>query len=167
MRSTATLNTSGGYGVTLEQVYYVGELVGVVVVVASLWFVAKEIRQNTNQLRVSASNAWVELQMRLVTGIAENREVAELWIKGETDADFEALDAVNQNRLVQFEFRALCAWSNLFELREQGLLPDAQWHELNAIIKKLSERRSIRESWKTFNDIYDKPFKNFAGQYLD
>jgi hypothetical protein len=100
----------------LEQTYYVGELIGVVVVILSLLFVAKEIRQNTNQLRIGASNAWVDLQMQLSSGLAENREVAELWVRGDADSDFDALDSVDQTRLVMFEHRAISAWSNLFHL---------------------------------------------------
>ena len=152
---------------TLEQFYYIGELAGVVVVIVALLFVVKEIRQNTNQLRIGASNAWVELQMKLSTGIAENREVAELWVRGEDDAAYDALDRVDQTRLIMFEHRAIAAWSNLFQLRRQRLLPDAQWRELNGVMKVLGRRRAVRESWKKFKGGFEKSFQNFAGQYLD
>jgi hypothetical protein len=151
----------------LEQTYYVGELIGVVVVILSLLFVAKEIRQNTNQLRIGASNAWVDLQMQLSSGLAENREVAELWVRGDADSDFDALDSVDKTRLVMFEHRAISAWSNLFHLRQQGLLPDPQWNELNGVMKTLGKRRAIRESWQTFRDSFDKSFQDFADPHLN
>lgn len=151
----------------LEQAYYVGELIGVAVIIGSLLFVAKEIRLNTNQMRVGASNSWVELQLKLAGGLAENREVAALWLKGESDADFETLDEVDRLRLVWFEFRALTAWSNLFALRQQKLLPDPQWTELNWMVGRIGKRRATREAWRTFGAGFDKSFSNFLRPLIE
>ena len=151
----------------LEQLYYIGELVGVFAVIVTLVFVIKEIRQNTDQLRISASNEWLNLQFQLSTGLAENREVAELWVKGDGDAGFESLDAVDQQRLIMFEHRAISGWSNLYQMRQRKLLPDAQWDELNGLMETLGRRRAIRESWQKFKHSFNEPFQTFAAQYLE
>ena len=39
--------------ITLEQVYYIGQTLGVMVVIASLLFVGLQVRQNAQALRVS------------------------------------------------------------------------------------------------------------------
>jgi len=150
----------------LEQFYYVGELIGVAVVVISLIFVGKEIHQNTNQLKASAANNWVELQNVMITGMVENREVAELWLKASNDADFESLDEVDQFRATMFEFRALSAWNNLFYLRQQKVLPDAQWNEMIGVMKQLGQRRAFRECWKNNAEVFEMPFREFVGPYL-
>ena len=43
----------------LEQLYYLSEVVGVVIVAGSLIFVGLQMRQNSNALRVSATAASV------------------------------------------------------------------------------------------------------------
>ena len=152
---------------TLEQIYYIGELAGVLAVVATLLFVIKEIRQNTDQLRIGASNEWLNLQFQLSGGIAENREVAELWFKGDNDTGYDTLDLIDQQRLIMFEHRAISGWSNLFHMRQRNLLPDAQWHELNGVMKILGQRRAVRESWNKFKNSFEEPFQTFAAQYLE
>ncbi len=151
---------------SLEQVYYIGSLIGVVAVIGSLLFVARQIRLNTHQMRVNASAEWVELQMNLLNGFVENRDVAAIWVKSGTDADFEALDEVDRQRAVIFEFRAIAAWSHLFQLRQQGLLPDPQWKELNWIVATIGKRRATREAWQFFGESYDRSFRDFIESRL-
>lgn len=152
---------------TLEEFSMIGQLAGVVAVIVTLLFVIKEIHQNTDQLRIGASNEWLNLQFQLSNGIVESREVAELWVKGESDNGFESLDLVDQQRLIMFEHRALSGWSNLYQMRQRKLLPDAQWHELNGLMETLGQRRAVRASWQRFKPSFEEPFQTFAAQYLE
>jgi hypothetical protein len=131
---------------SLEEVRTIGELMGVLAVIVTLLFVIKKIRQNIDQLRIGASNEWLNLQFQLCSGIVENREVAELCVKGEKDDEFGSLDRVDQQRLIMFEHRAISGWSNLFQMRQRKLLPDAQWHELNGLMETMGDRYAVRQS---------------------
>lgn len=60
----------------LVQIYYIGELVGVAVIVGSLLFVGAQMRQNANALRVSATAASVSNWQGTVLEIAGSEHVA-------------------------------------------------------------------------------------------
>jgi hypothetical protein len=107
----------------------------------------------------------VELNNRLNTPFAMDREFAELWFKA--GSDFQSLDAVDQQRLIFWEWQAIAAWSNYFDLRQSGLISDAQWSQLVWQFDALGQRQSVREAWKAIKRGYVPEFQHFMGQYLD
>jgi hypothetical protein len=152
---------------SLEQLAYLAEIVGVVGVVVSLLYVAKQLRQNTEMLRVSAGGTWVALTERLVAEITTSREVAEYWVKAGPSAQYDSLDEVDQQRAMMFEWRAITNWNHWFQLRKQGLMPDAQWNELIWLIQNLGRRRAVREAWKAFKGGYDHSFQDFVSGHFE
>ena len=100
----------------LEHYASVAEIVGVLLVIASLLYVAKQLKQTTNMMRVTASNERVEREYDILNSLIENREVAEYWVKGESN--FGDLDQVDRQRLIFFERRALVLWHHVFSLRQ-------------------------------------------------
>ena len=60
------------------------ELVGVVLIVASMIYVARQIRQTNTMMRVGAASERLERDYEIVLPIIESGELAEIWLKGET-----------------------------------------------------------------------------------
>lgn len=142
----------------------VADIVGLVLVVASLAYVAKQLGQNTSMMRVSAAAERLERDYDLVLPILESREFAEVWMKG--DRDFDALDDTNQQRLLFFERRALTLWHHMYQLRMQNLLPDANWYEQKWVIQNIGRRRAVREAWRVFGGGFEPSFQEFVdGQF--
>ena len=81
----------------LEQIYYVGELIGVVVVAASLLFVGVQMRQNTTALRAQSHHAFTQAINQPNLAIAQSRDLAELFGNGLMDRG--SLDDVQRGRL--------------------------------------------------------------------
>ena len=144
---------------TLEQFASLAEIFGLILVVASLVYVAQQLRQNTDMMRVNASSERVDRDTDIVKSIVESREVAEYWMKGATE--FNSLDETDRQRLIFFERRAILHWHNMFGLHAQNLVPDSDWYELTWIIRNIGRRQSVRESWSIFKDSFRKPFQEF------
>ena len=144
---------------TLEQYAYVGEILAAVAVVASLVYVARQLGQNTAMMRLNAASERIHWDYEIAAPLIQSREIAEIWAKGESE--FASLDAIDQHRLMFFERRAIVLWHHLFQLRQQHLLPDADWHEHTWIIQNLGRRQAIRETWDVFREAYEKPFRDF------
>ena len=144
---------------TLEQVASLAEIFGLILVIASLIYLARQIRQTTAMMRVSASNERLQRDTDIVNSLVESREVAEYWMKGATE--FDSLDEVDKQRLIFFERRAILHWHNMFGLQGQKLVPDADWYELKWIIQNIGRRQSVRTSWEIFKDSYERPFQDF------
>ena len=144
---------------SLEQFASLAEIIGLLLVFASLIYVARQLNQTTTMMRVSASGERLQRDTDIVNSIVHSREVAEFWMKGATE--FQSLDEIDKQRLVFFERRAILHWHNMFGLREHNLVPDSDWLEMKWIIQNIGRRQSIRESWKIFKDSFQKPFQDF------
>jgi len=150
---------------TLEQYAQIGEVIASIAVIASLLYVARQMQQNTDMMRVSNAEHFVDFNMRLCGPIAGDREFAELWVKGESELD--SLDAVDRQRVVLFEWQAITGWYNYYNLHQQNLLSDAKWHEVAWVFENIGRRQSVREAWRIFKGGYNKPFQDFMAQYLE
>jgi len=144
---------------TLEQYAAIAEIIGVILVIASLVYVAQQLRQNTEMARIAGSEQWVQRDFDLTGPILENRELAEVWAKG--DRQFDTLDEPDKWRMLFFERRAIVWWHHVYQLRQQGLYREADWQGLKGIIRTVGRRQSVRESWSVFKDSFEKPFGDF------
>lgn len=150
---------------TLEQWAYLGDITAAIAVIASLIYVARQLKQNTNAMIVNNAHNFVEFNNRLNTPMATNREFAEVWVKA--GSEFDGLDTVDKQRLMVWEFQAIAAWSNFFNLRQNGLISDDQWSELVSTFKLFGHRQSVREAWKMFKLGYSQEFQKLMAPYLE
>ena len=149
---------------SLEQVAYAAQIIAAVAVVASLLYVAKQLGQNLAFMRVAASAERVQRDFDLAQTLIESREVADLWVRGESE--FNALDAADKVWLMFFERRAIVHWHNMFELHHERLLPESDWRELKWLIRHLGQRQAVQETWQYFRGAFQEPFQHFMDEHL-
>lgn len=147
---------------TVEQFANIAEIIGVVLIIVSLFYVAQQLRQNTAMMRVGASNDRVKRDFDIIDSLLNSREMAEVWHKGETQ--FADLDEVDQQRAIFFEYRAIVLWHHVFELRQQNLTSDADWRWNKWVIRNIGRRQAVREAWQLFRDSYERSFQDFIDQ---
>jgi hypothetical protein len=151
--------------ITLEQLYYIGELVAVMAVIASLLYVGKQIKQNAEAMRVNAASSVTQRVSYYTSSLLNNREAAECWARG--GVDFDSLDDVDKQRLILFEAGILGNWHLTFKLREQGLISDWIWEDQLFAFEHFGRRKSVRAAWIIARDGFDKPFQDVMRQYLE
>ena len=150
---------------TLEQYSYVAQIIGVVLVVASLIYVAQQLRQNTQMMRSSASAERVQRDADLSGQITNSPEFAALWLKGH--AEFESLNEAERLRLMFHSRSAIVHWHNMFDMRQQGLLSDSDWTEMVWLIENvLRGRQDTLAAWEMFKDSFDSHFREFLDASL-
>ncbi len=147
---------------TLENIASLAEIFGLMLVIASLIYVARQLGQTTAIMRVNASGERLQRDTDIANSIIHSREVAEYWIKGATELD--SLDETDRQRLMFFERRAIMHWHNMFGLHAQNLVPDSDWQELKWVIQNIGRRQALRESWRIFKVAYQKPFQEFVDE---
>lgn len=148
-----------------EAISAIADTVGVLLIVASLAYVAKQLRQNNSMMRVSAAAQRLERDYDIVLPVVEHREFAEKWIQGGNR--FDDLDEVDQQRVLFFERRAIVLWHHMYQLRIQGLLPDANWYEQTWIIQNIGRRQAVRRAWEIFRHSFETPFQEFVDDQFD
>ena len=148
----------------LEQAAYLADIVGAILIVVSLVYVARQLHQNTELARVSAGSQQVQRDFDITESMIANRELAEIWVKGESD--FDDLDNVDQRRLIFFERRAIIWWHHNFNMNERGLVSSSEWQAQLGIIRAVARRGSVQASWAVFRDGFAKPFRDFLDEQL-
>ena len=63
---------------TLEQYGYLAEIAGVVLIIASLVYVARQLGQTAAMMRLAAANDRVRSEQEMVTSIISDRQFAEI-----------------------------------------------------------------------------------------
>ena len=69
----------------LEQYAYIAEIVGVLVVTASLLYLAKQVRQNSKQLESQSYQAWVDSNVQINMSMADPK-LSAIVAKGNFDS---------------------------------------------------------------------------------
>lgn len=115
-----------------QAVAAVAEAVGAIAVVASLLYLAVQVRQNTRQSRLGAQQAMVaELGMALQAQ-AQNGEFATLLAKGLQD--LASLDPVEKVRFLSHVGHLLRLYEAVFYYHDEGTLDDRIWKGFEAAI---------------------------------
>jgi len=146
----------------LTRLANLAEIFGVLAIVISLIYVAKQLKQTNLMMKNAAASERLERDYELVLPMIESRDFAEVWAKGEHN--FDELDHVDQQRLIFFERRAIMLWHHLFQMKKQDLIPEANWEETVWVVQNIGRRQALREAWKIFRHNVDKSFGDFVDQ---
>lgn len=148
----------------LEQLASLSQVIGVVGVIASLIYVGKQLRQNTEQMQIDAAtnySLWVD---QIFARTSTDREFAVVWQKG--GSDFNSLDDVDKGRVMNHEIGALFMQAHFYALLQSNALPKHIWDRQLWTLKHVSRRQSVREAWKVYREAFEKPFQEFCEPFL-
>ena len=106
---------------SIEQLSYLAQIVASIAVVASLIFVALQIKHNTGALERNEHNSTMAQWTVIRMAIAKNRDIAELMTAGLHGE--RALDAADQLRLEQMLQENAWASFHIWERTQRGIFP--------------------------------------------
>jgi hypothetical protein len=141
-----------------------GEFIGSIVIVATLIYLAMQIRQNSELIKVNAAAINLQMGNSMVTTITSDRVNAEYWLKGESE--FNSLDAVDRARLMFHVSLGVTNWNNVFELRQKNLISNETWRRIVWQIRSVGNRQSVHAAWQWRKDAYDPKFQDFMNKKL-
>lgn len=137
---------------TLEEAYFVSQIVAGIVLVASILFLALQVRQNSRLLARSMSEDNRNSQNSLWDQISYNREFAELHMK--IGSDYDSLDDMDKYRAQFQSQKTIVNMLHSVDARMAGYLSDFEWHELQARIKFGMKRKNAQIVWKQIRNNY-------------
>ncbi len=143
----------------------IGQLVRATAVLVTLIYLAKLLRQSNDLARDNASKVYTDYVFDLTGRIAVDRSLAEDWVRA--GSNFGEMDAVDQQRFLFYEWRAIEAWHHAFLQRKRQILGDSEWNKICWTIEYIGERQAIREAWKVFRGAYDDEFQAFFDLRLE
>lgn len=135
----------GGAAVTLEQIYFVAEILAAIAVIASMIFVGIQLRQATRAVRSSTSQAHSALYHAIVVSIVRDGEFAHIW--REALADFDGCSPDDRVRFVA-QVSALFRYYESSRVQWlRGQLDPEHWFTIEQQAMSLAAQPGIRSWW--------------------
>lgn len=151
-----------------EKVSTVATVVEVLVVVASLGFIWKQLKLQTEQLqlqtqltRASNSQSIAGLYLPIGMQLAENPEMSKLWIRG--TKGFERKDAITDEEVERDRYYSLVGmflifYENAYLQHEKGLLDDDIYYAWNEDLKGFIKEQHLEKQWEARKSLYHPKF---------
>jgi hypothetical protein len=158
---------------TIMELGALGELIGAVAVVATLAYLAIQIRQNTQSMGESRQLALAQTyQMRadalqsMMVHAADSEHIGPIVIKlaeagyPEDVSSLDCLDAVERGRFRQWQIAQQTHWDNMYFQYQQGYLDEEYYlHSLRERVRRLApiwHALGVTGSRKSFDDEIDR-----------
>ncbi len=142
-----------------------GEVGGAIAVVATLAYLAKQIRSGTHA--AVAATTWQASQaMAELHGRANSRpDLARLWLAGLGDPDTLSGEELPQFvTIVAENFHLL---EGLYRQWRLGYLPDESWRPVARVIRRLLQSRLVNEWWNTEMGAHSEEFRAYATSLIE
>lgn len=142
---------------TLQDLGNIGEFVAAIGVIASLVYLAVQIRQNTNSVRLQVQQTMKRDSWDLRRSVIENPEVADLFAKA--IADFDSLSASERIRINMSCASVFEHLQHLFLLRNEGLI---HWESQENELRGYLAQASFRHWWSSGREILRPQFVEYV-----
>ena len=143
----------------------IAELVGAVAVIASLIYLAIQVRVNTESVRQSTraqlaqtSFASDERAQKYVLALLQDESVAALLSRGNAGEQLTELEALRYGEWVS---TLITTHLTFFLANRDSLLSGEQWHFWKHRYRRLLERPGFRKVWSEIRDGFDPVFRDY------
>ena len=144
---------------TLEQVSYLAEIIGVIVVVISLIYVGAQIKQNTNATQAAAAQSFVEMYNTFTSAVGSSEEMADIWRIGLTDMDI--LGETEKVRFSAIAAQCMKVFESGYLQWQRGALDDDLWSGLSVAAIDVVNQPGVRKWWSFRKKWHGKAFQNW------
>jgi len=152
--------------VSLAELGALGEFVGSIAVVASLLFLALQLRSNTTALRAATYQSIHDAEDNYWADISNNPKLARIW----RDSD-QGFDAISDEDLPQAEMlmnRLVFLIQNTHYQRTRGFVDDEMWHAWDqAWIGILKGNMAMREMYERNRGVFNPEFERYSQECIE
>ena len=150
---------------TLENVYFVSQIVSAVTVVISVLYLAAQIRANNKTLRSQGHYNALVLAQRPFEMIIENEGLARIINIAQTDAS--VLDAEEWLRASAYIFMQIDSWEYLYYQSRENALTEQLWNGANAWFSaQAKENAAWARFWAENAAAFAEPFASHVQQQI-
>jgi hypothetical protein len=147
-----------------EAIGAISEIIGAIAVVASLVYLATQVRQSTKVARSATRQAIAESAQRLGQDLIDDTGMAEIFVR---HISGEELSAVENIRLQARCYRDMRHWENIHYQMSEGLMSEEQWHGFRKNLQILFGIKAYREYWDHESGLYSESFRKEVEAVID
>jgi len=144
----------------------VAEVVGAIGVIASLLYLAIQVKASTRASAVEAKLASSRMYTDFLALLVQSPELNDLMLRGRKD--IKSLEHDEYLRFSNLAFIAFSFFSAGYFQYSNRTLSDADWYELRAIVKYWVTGKGCQDWWyKLGHQSFDEPFSQFIEKEIE
>jgi hypothetical protein len=147
-----------------EAIGAIGEILGAVGVIATLAYLAVQIRQNTKMARAATRQELAGQMQTLASDLVTVEGIASIL---QDHFDGKELKSSDYLRLLARAFRDFRFWDNAYFQYSEGLLTDDEWRGLRENLKAILQIEAYRDYWSREHSLYSTAFQEQVALALD
>jgi len=150
----------------IQELGAIGELVGGVAVIATLIYLAVQVKQSTAAMRSVTHQTQVDSQVAVNSSIANDPALAALIAKA--NEDYSVLEPSEEIRLQFLFINYFNLWHSGFWNHRDQLLPEHAWVLWdNGMAMVLHSQMASRQVWITVDRMYDAEFRRHVDAAIE
>jgi hypothetical protein len=144
----------------------IGEWAGALVVIFTLLYLARQIRENSRNTRVAGINNIADMGRDVHFTIAKDREIAEIHYRIENDPD--SMDVIDKFRYEQFFWGVMRQVQAIYTQHEQGLMDDDTLISYTkGVVHALRTYPVAQQHWKKEYHQYPEKFRKWIDKLVE
>ena len=148
---------------TLSDLGSLGEFIGAIAVVASLAYLALQIRHNTRAVRSSMHQDMIESTLRIAESLSDNENVGRIVLKAEED--YESLTREERIRFEAYAERVFGNFESVFYSYRNSMIEQDLWESWESSYLADISRDAIRRFWQEQRPPHLRDFMDFVDQF--
>ena len=143
---------------TLEEIYYIGQTIAVLLVFGSLVVLIVQVRKANQLAREAANHAQSEGLQAISRALFEATGMAGVWERG--TRDLASLDDEERVRFIAFTTYTLRIWEDLHLQYLRGQVADDLWNSHLRLLSSIQNLPGFKDAWEirraTFSPLFQK-----------
>ncbi len=145
-----------------EAIGAVGEVLGALGVIATLGYLAVQIRQNTRAVRSDTSQTIADSRVEFLASVTDDADVARIFFSGLVD--FESLEGTDRGRFFLLMTRFAAIMENAFYQHRRGTIDSEQWARALETLRGFMVTPGWQHWWSSNPIRPDVPFERFLDE---
>jgi hypothetical protein len=142
-----------------EKAANIATVVEAIVVAVSIFFIWKQLRQQTKLIRIANTQALVDISSPFNLELIKDPKMAALWVRG--SKDYDTFDEVGQ-----YQYKSLLIWwlifqENIFYQRREGMLDDKTYAPWDYDLRLFITQQNLGERWSELKDAFQAEFRDY------
>ena len=150
---------------TLEQYYFIGELVGAGALIISLVYVGVQVKLGTKATKAGAAQSFVDTNNGFVGLINQSPTLADILFRGS-----QGMANLHAGETIQFSaFHDCCfiSFESYYFMSQEGVLDERLWDTYTHALVDLLHQKGMQEWWQARSHWFSKDFVEHVDRLRD
>lgn len=149
---------------SLEQVSYLAEIIGVAAVIGSIIYLAIQVKQSTQAMRSETSNVVTTNAMGQYHLFASDGELLDIVQRGSHDPD--SLTAVERGRFYSMLFGTMVSWQNLYYQWKNNVMDSEAWKPWENLIIDMMSLPGSESVWEARKRYFQISYRRYIEELM-